>query len=1032
MFDYFHKRPYNLYTVVAVCFIVGWIAWFQLPKNMFPDVTPPEVVVVTQVPGATAQVAANTVSKPIEEELARLGMVTDISSTSAANLSIVKVEFDYAKGLDPAVNDVLKALSIASRKLPESLHPAIYTVGDFTLPVDVFSLSPKDSTMSLGEIREVAESYIKPYLLTNHQIGDVEVYGGYQSSINIEVDPYKAKAYNVDFATLAKALQTLNHDMPVGFLKGENDFYTITFYGERNDIQRLKQLNVLPNVKLSDIASVSWGYDKRMSGYLGNGKPAIAIAVERAPGGTILEVSNAARKAMKHIEKLYPNINVSISSTQHHLIHEFNHQIFYVLLESILLMFLVIIFFTSNLKLGVVLPIHVVMVLLTFFALIWIAGASLNIVVYIALIIGLAMSLNNVLVVRQNIERHLMELKEDLNTAVRMGTKEVISPLLFQTLETVAIVSPLLFVGGLPQKLFQPPVLMIFLVLFISWFYSFTIVPEIMRVLYKKGLQKSKTEEWMEDLYQKLFTPFLRFFIKILQYSNSKHTAWRTTWLTLGVLLVLILSYVVVISVEGRDAMPPMDTGIINAQVKFSANESVNSAEARMQPFLDWLHKQSWVSKSSVAFGNELGDMSLGSGNLPSEATITIDCVDRYHRKQSIWQLESIIREKISQLEGVKQNDVFDFGATSVSTIKAPLDVRLTSPILDGMSSKSFEIKQALQRVPGLTSLSTSWQKDFTEIVLNIDENKALSYGITPYQIAMQIPVRGDVVGVVANLSSLAEQPVRLYLKGKFGSEIQSIRLLPIDTPMGEVPLVQLATVSTNFTYAKIERDQLMYSVDINGYRSVYPESKITADARHVLKNVNLNGESQITQQGDIVEINDSTSRLLFAVALSIIIIFITLIFSYRSVKMPLIMLTALPLAFIGMLWGLFFLNKAISLPTFVGMLILFRITIKDARTFMDLYQSFKSQGKSPFDSAVEAVSKGFRFLMLGTFLPVAAVLPIVFEQAVGIDRLSPLACVLVGGMLIGGFLMLMYLPMYVYMADSKKWNKEHATDPKE
>lgn len=1026
MFDYFYKRPYNLYTVVAVFFIVGIIGWYQIPKNMFPDVTPPEVVVVTQVPGATAQVAANTVSKPIEEELARLRMATDISSTSAANLSIVKVEFDYAKGLDPAVNDVMKALSIASRKIPEGLHPAIYTVGDFTLPVDVFALSPKDSTMSLGEIREIAESYIKPYLLTNHQIGDVEVYGGYQTSINIEVDPYKAKAYNIDFATVNKALQTLNHDMPVGFMKGENNFYTITFYGERNDIERLKQINVLPNVKLSDIATVSWGYDKRMSGYLGNGKPAIAIAIERAPGGTILEVSNAARKAMKQVEALYPNIHVEISTTQHHLIHEFNNQIFIVLLESILLMFLVIIFFTSNLKLGVVLPIHVIMVLLTFFTLLWIVGETMNIVVYIALIIGLALSLNNVLVVRQNIERHLMELKEDLETAVRMGTKEVIAPLLLQTLETIAIVSPLLFVGGLPQKLFQPPILMIFLVMFISWFYSFTIVPEIIRVLYKKGLQKTKGEIWIENLYQTIFSPLLQFYVKFLQYSNEKHRKWKVTWMTLGFIVVLILSYVVVLSVNGRDAMPPMDTGIINAQVKFSSNQTVNNVEQRIQPFLSWLHQQPWVTKSSVAFGNELGDMSLGSGNLPTEATITIDCVDRFHRTQTIWQLESLIRDKISQLEGVKQNDVFDFGATSVSTIKAPLDVRLESPFLDSLSSKASEIKQTLQRVPGLTSLSTSWQKDFTEVVLDIDENKALSYGMTPYQIAMQIPVRGEVVGVNANLSSLAQQPVRLYLKGKFGADIQSIRLLPINTPMGEVPLAQLATVSTNFTYAKIERDQLMYSLDVNGYRALYPESKITASAKKMLKNLNTNAESQISQQGDIVEIHDSTSRLLKALALSIIIMFITLIFPYHSIKIPLIMLISLPFAFIGMLWGLFFFNKPISLPTLVGLIILFRIMIKSTRNYVDLYKSFILKGNSPFESAVEAMRKGFRFLMLGTFLPIAAVLPIVFEQAVGIDRLSPLACVLVGGLLIGIFLMLMYIPMYIYAADSKKWDQEH------
>ena len=265
MFDYFYKRPYTLYSLITAFFIVGLIALITLPKNLFPDSTPPEVVVITQIPGATAQVSANTVSKPIEQEIARLGLVTDVSSVNVANFSIVKAEFSYKKGLNAAAVDVSNALSIAKANLPAGVNPAIYTVGDFTLPVDVIALSPKDSTMSLGDIRKIADSYIKPYLLSLG-FGNVEVFGGYQTSINVEVDPFKAKTYNVDFQTVSQAIQTLNHDMPIGFMKGENNFYTLTFYGEKDEVERLKQLNVLPNVHLSDIATVSWGYDKRMSG----------------------------------------------------------------------------------------------------------------------------------------------------------------------------------------------------------------------------------------------------------------------------------------------------------------------------------------------------------------------------------------------------------------------------------------------------------------------------------------------------------------------------------------------------------------------------------------------------------------------------------------------------------------------------------------------------------------------------------------------------------------------------------------------
>ena len=131
--------------------------------------------------------------------------------------------------------------------------------------------------------------------MSNPDIGNVEVFGGYESSINIEVDPFKAKRYGINFDLIAKAIQTLNRDMPIGFVKGENSFYTVTFYGERDEVEKIKQIPVMPNVLLSDFADVKWGYKKRTSGYMGNAKPAIALSIQRAPGGSVLDVSTAAR-----------------------------------------------------------------------------------------------------------------------------------------------------------------------------------------------------------------------------------------------------------------------------------------------------------------------------------------------------------------------------------------------------------------------------------------------------------------------------------------------------------------------------------------------------------------------------------------------------------------------------------------------------------------------------------------------------------------------------------------------------------------
>ncbi len=1020
MFEYFYKRPHLLYSLIAGFFVLGIIAIITLPKNLFPDSTPPQVMVITKVPGATAQVAANTVSKPIEQEIARLGLVTDISSINVANFSIVKAEFSYEKSLNAAAVDVANALSIAKGVLPADANPAIYTAGDFVLPVDVISLSPKNNSIDLGDIRKIADSYLKPYLLSNPDIGNVEVFGGYESSINVEVDPFKAKKYNADFDKIAKALQTLNRDMPVGFVKGENSFYTITFYGEKDEVERLKQITVMPNVRLGDVASVSWSYAKRTSGYIGNGKQAIALAIQRAPGGSVLSVSKAAREEMKKLEAKYPNINFDISDTQRDLIELSNENMLVALRDAIFYTLLIILFFLGNFRAIAAAALSIPMVFFSTMAIIWLTGGSLNIVIYTAIILALGMLTDDAVVVLENIERHLNELKEDLQTAIHKGTKEVIGPIWSGTMATIAIVFPLMFVGGFPQKIFQPLIMTLIIALLISFFLAITFIPKLSESLYKNGTGKTKFELWFNKLYNKSFGRMVEPYVNVIKFSNGKNRVWRRVALTLGVVILLALSMKTIMPTIGRDAMPPMDTGIIKAQVMFSSNATVNYAENKIEPFVKWLHEQPWVTKSSVAFGNELGVLSLGSGNLPAEATITIYCVNRFDRKMNMWQIEDIIRDKLSHLEGIKKNDVYDFGATALSTIKATLDVRIKSPTVDGLAEKSHEVKTALKDIKGLTSLSTSWDKDFSEIVLNIDENKALSYGITPYEIAMQIPVRGQTVGLNADLQSLTTQIVRLYLKGKFSENEQTLRLLPIHTPMGEIPLEHLATISKNLTYAKIERDKMLYSIDVNGYRANRPVSHLTDDAEAALVNVKSDNDV-ITQEGDIAQINDSFGRMIKAIGLGIILLLMVLISFYRSVKMSFIMIAVLPLAMIGAAWGMLLFHKPSCMPSLLGILLLFGIIIKNAVLLIDFYQNYRAEGEAPFESAIESVRIRFRPVMMTAFGTIAGMVPIALEQAVGLERLSPLADVAIGGLLIGTLLTLIYIPMFAYIVDQKK-----------
>ena len=1023
MFEYFYKRPYLLFSLIVGFFVMGIIGLKALPKNLFPDANRPQVVVITSIPGATAEVAANTVSKPIEQEISRISLVRDVSSVNVANFSIVKAEFEYKKGLEAAAVDVANALSIAKGRLPKNANPSVYTVGDFTLPVEVVALSPKNRNITLEEIRKIADSHIKPYLLANPNIGNVEVFGGYQSAINIEVDPFKAKKYGIDFDMLAKAIMALNKDIPLGFTKSKDSFYTITYYGEKDNIEKLKNLNILPNVKLKDIAKVSWSYKKRTSGYLGNGKRAIALSIQRAPAGSVLDVSNAARDEIKKLSKLYPNIDFQIADTQRDLIETANTNMLEALRDAIVYTLLVLLFFLGNFRAIIAAGISIPLVFFGTIAIIWLSGGELNIVIYTAIILALGMLVDDAVVVLENIERHL-ELHEDMQTAVINGTKEVLGPVFAGTVGTIAIIFPLMFVGDFPQHIFRPLISTLIIALLVSYFLSITFIPRFSSVLYKKGTGKTKVEKWFEKIYQNSIGKLIGPYISVLQFSNGKWWALRRMLLTAAVMLTFVLSLKNVMPLIGKDVMPPMDTGIIKAQVAFSANETVDSAEEKLKKFLNWLHKQPWVKTSSVAFGSEAGVLSLGSGNLPSEATITINAVDRFHRKESIWELENKIRDKIAQLPGVKKNDVFDFGATALSTIKAPLDIRIKAADYENLPDKAKEIINAIKNIKGLTSISQSWDKDFMEVEIDIDKNRALSYGITPYQVAMQLPIKGQVVSLAADLATMNTQFVRLYLKGKFNENIQTLKLLPIKTKFGEIPLSEIAKIKYKLTAAKIERDKLLYSIDVNGYRSKRPVTHITDDADNALKHIDTTG-FVVTQEGDIAQLHDSFKRMIKAISIGVIILIMTLTAIYESVRLAIIMILVLPLSMIGAAWGMLMFDKPSCMPSMVGLLLLFGIIIKNAVLLIDFYKEYKKEGEPPFKAAIESVKVRFRPVMMTAFGTIAGMIPIALEQAVGLERLSPLADVAIGGLLVGTLLTLIYVPLYAYATDpdNKKTN---------
>ncbi|GAB6044978.1 efflux RND transporter permease subunit [Caminibacter profundus] len=1010
MFEFFYRRSHLLFSIIAGMFIFGVLGLIKMPQNLFPEANRPEVLIFTTIPGASAKVAASTVSKPIEEELATLSNVYEIKSTNVANFSIVRVVFDYKKTLQEAAVDVTNAINRIKSNLPANVISSIYLVGDFTAPIDVFALIP-NGNITLPEIRKIASSIIKPKLLSNPNIGNVEVFGGYESAVMIKIDPFVLKKYNLTLNKVINSIRTIIKDTPIGFMKNDSNFFTLSYYGQKDNIEKLKNIFIAPNIKLADIADIKWTYQTNNSAYVGNNAEAIAISVQRPISGSVLVTSDVAREIMKEIQKEYPNIKIEISDTQRNLIETSNDNMLEALRDAIFYTLLVLLLFLANLRSLLAAAISIPMVFFGTIAYLYITGNELNIVIFTAIILALGMLTDDAVVVLENIERHMQEGDEN---AIYNGTKEVLKPVFAGTFSTIVVIFPLMFVGGYPEKIFKPLVETLIVSLLISWFVSITFIPKLAVYLYKNGTEKLKIERFFEKLYQNTFARLIPSYIQILLFSR-KHFI-RRILLIAGAIMLLVITVKNVAPTAGRDLMPPMDTGIMKANFEFSANLNVDETKNRIKPLLQWLNSEPWVLKTSISIGTEKGVLSLGANGGGNSVSMTIIATDRFHRNKTIWQLEQDLRDKIASLKGVKDIAVFDYGATALSTIKAPLDVQFRSDNLDELPNLAKQAKKALYEVKGLTTIKQSWDKDFQEVVIKIDTNKALYYGVTPLDIISQIALKDQGIVIYA-YTSMKSDLIRVRFDKNIEKNIQILKTIPIITKKGEITLGDIAKIDTQFTYSKIDRYNLKYAIDLEGYRNTRPISKITDDSNEILKSHNINNYYQM---GDIKEMNNAFSRLFSAIAVGIILLILTLMVVYRSLKLSIIMIIVLPLSLIGALWSLIIAGKPLCMPSMVGILLLFGIIIKNSVLLIDFYNEFRKVGNLPFESAIMSVKTRFRPVMMTAFSTIAGMIPIALEQAIGLERLSPIADVAIGGLLVGTILTLIYIPMFAYIVDKK------------
>ncbi|BBB32604.1 hydrophobic/amphiphilic exporter-1, HAE1 family [Thermotomaculum hydrothermale] len=1026
--DFIFKNPHLVMVLSLLAFVMGVYSSYTLKTDLFPEVQRPTVAVLVMEPGASARDMAQYVARPIERECNALSGVRRVQSISKDELAVVTVEFHYSKKLQEAATDVVIALQKVQSKLPKDiLPPQIFKVGDFTNPVMTLAITPKEgSGYDLALTRQLAENELKDAILQIQEVSDAEVFGGQIREVSIQVDPAKLAQLRIPFSAVIKAIKANNLDIPEGFILNKKSQVVIKTKGELENINQIKDIPVSykgTTVHLRDFATIKNTVKDRFSAFHFNGKPAISINIVRHEDGNTMDTIKAVKKALPALRKKFPQVNINIADSQERIINLTVSNLKESLKEAIIFTVLVIFLMISDLRSALITGVSIPFTFFLTFTIMWLSKMEFNMITLTAVILAVGMLVDDAIVVVENIERHYREGEGNIRDVARKATAEIMLADFSGTFSTVIVLVPIMFLGGYVEKVMRPLTVTLSIALLSSYAVSITIIP-LLAPYFIKDRDKA---EYKAILWANKFAHFFEinfvdrlrvFFLASFDFVN------RYKFIFIPLLIIVFVVSMRQMPIVGRDLLPPMDTGIVKISVETESDSSIEKAEQLLKDIEKIILNEKGVISELGYIGSEPGLITFGKGRSPQKIDITINYVDRFQRDKNIWQIEDILRKKIRGMKRVKYVDVFEYGSTPLSSIASTIDVEIAGDNLERLDKLTEEVGKNLISMPGFKSVSRNWKLDKEEYHLFFNRDKLATYGLTPIDVSMQITTA--VRGVPASVFRIFNQDgigIRFRYLDTKRDNVQKIMTMNILTPKGfYIPLKEVAKVEKVYVPTIITRDKLRYTANIYGYRATAPTSFLYNQRNKAVAKIKFPEGYHVSEEGEMTQMNESFGRLDKALILSILFLYLTFIVIFKSFSDPFVIMIAIPFAFMGAVWALLIAGKHGCMPAFMGFILLAGVIVNNSILLIDFVKMYREQGHPLLESVRMAIQVRTRPILITAVTTIVGMLPVALEWAVGLERLSPLAIVAIGGLIVGTFLTLVFIPTFYIIKEKIRY----------
>ncbi len=1008
-----------IFTAVIV---MGIYSLIYIPVDLYPEMEPPFISVITSYPGANASDIETNVTRPLEDAFNRVDNLKEITSVSSDNLSLIFLEFEWESDMNEASNDIRDAIDLLYDYLPDEVsRPTIFKFDMSMVPIVFYAFTADESYPGLAKILE--ERIINP-LNRIDGIGSVMVIGSPQRRIYVEADPVRLDAYNITIEQIGNAVRAENLNMPSGNIRMGMMDYQLRVEGEIRESYELEDLVVghfMGNsIHLRDVAQVrdtlrDVSLDSRITGRQG-----VRMMVMKQSGANTVRVASDVKSAIEELQRdLPPDIEVREIIDTSVFISDSVSNLSRTMLWALFFVVLVVLFFLGKWRATFIVVLTIPISLIVSFIYLYITGGSLNVISLASLSIALGMVVDDAIVVLENISRHVERGTSPREAAI-YATNEVWLSVIITTMVIVAVFFPLTLVGGMTGVLFRQ----------LGWIVTITVVTSTLAAITLTPMMASQ----LLELRKKSLAPGLLSHSRIVNpiigmiegfYEKSLRVALRNKRKVLALAVIVFAGSLFLLNFISTEFMPETDESRINAEAELTTGlrvEETMKVARELERIIEERYPEVELYAVSAGSDDEGGMAGLfgQSGSNMIDLVMRLSPVDK--RDRSVWEIADDLRRQMEQIPEIVEYSVTAGGGGMGSTT---VDVEIFGYDFEVTSGLASEIHSKIEAIAGAEDVQISRKDERPELQVVLDRNKLAENGLNTAMVSGAI--RNRVAGMTASIfrEEGEEYDIIVRYGEEFRSSVSDLEAITITNPMGnKIRLAEVGEVREYWNPPNVERKRRERVVTVSAVPSGIALGDLASEINSIVSSTEIPPGVMVNVGGAYEDMMDSFMDLGLLLLISLILVFLVMASQFESFVMPFVIMFSIPFSFTGVLLALFLTNTTLSVIAGLGAVLLIGIVVKNGIVLIDYINLMRDRGHALNEAIAMSGRLRLRPVLMTAMTTMMAMLPLALSRGEGSEIWSPMGITLIGGLLFSTAVTLILVPV-VYGIFSRRGERD-------